>query len=48
MRSVTDQVAAAVDAVDAELVDARERGLQGGQVRVDVGDDGDTGHRRPA
>ena len=45
MRAVADQVAAAVDALDPELVDARERGLQRGQVGVDVGDDGDgVGH----
>jgi len=43
MRPVANEVPAAIHAVYAELVDPRERGLQGGQVRVDVGDDGDGG-----
>ena len=38
VRPVADEVAAAVDPLDAELVDARERGLQRGQIAVDVGD----------
>ena len=41
MRAVADEVAAAVDALDAELVDAIERGLQRREVGVDVGDDRD-------
>src|SRR6185369_2584275 len=48
MRAVADEIATAVDAGDAELVDARQRGLQRRQVGVDVGDDGhlvhDSGH----
>ena len=44
MRAVADEVAAAVDALDAQLVDARERGMQRGEVAVDVGDDGDGFH----
>jgi hypothetical protein len=38
MGAVADEVAAAADALEAELVDARQRGVQRGQVRVDVGD----------
>jgi len=41
VRSVADEIAAAVDPLDPELVDPCERGLQGGKVGVDVGDDGD-------
>jgi hypothetical protein len=36
MRSVPDQIAAAVDALDPKLADTRERGLQGGQIGVEV------------
>jgi hypothetical protein len=54
VRAVADQTAAAVDAVDAELLDAFERGLQRGQIAVDVGNHrhgtgagiGGGGHRR--
>jgi ArsR family transcriptional regulator len=46
--AVADQVAAAVDALDAELVDPCEHGPQRGQVGVDVGDDRDRiGHGTP-
>jgi hypothetical protein len=38
VRAVADQIAAAIDRVDAELVDAGERRLQRRQVGVDVGD----------
>ena len=38
MRAVADQVAAAVDALDAELLDVVERRLERRQVAVDVGD----------
>jgi hypothetical protein len=45
MRAVADEVAAAVDPLDAELLDAGEDRLTGGQVRVDVRDDRDpVGH----
>jgi len=37
MRSVPDQIAAAVDALDPKLADTRERGLERGQVGVEVG-----------
>jgi hypothetical protein len=39
VRAVADQVAAAVDAVDAHFVDARQRRVQRREVCVDVGDD---------
>jgi ArsR family transcriptional regulator, arsenate/arsenite/antimonite-responsive transcriptional repressor len=42
MRPVAHEVAAAVDACDAELVYPRERSLQRGQIAVDVGDNRDT------
>ena len=41
VRAIADEVAAAVDALDAELVDAPERRLQRGEIGVNVGDDGD-------
>jgi hypothetical protein len=46
VRSVADQVAAAVDAFHAESLDFGEGGLERRQVRMDVGDHGDPGHRR--
>jgi hypothetical protein len=42
--AVADQVAAAVDLLDAELLDAGQGGLERGQVGVDVGDDCDGAH----
>jgi len=42
MRPVADEIAAAVDLLDPELFDPRERRLQRRQVCVDVGD-----HRNP-
>jgi hypothetical protein len=48
VRAVADQIAAAVDRVDAELVDARQRRLQCRQVGVDVGDHRDALHRGEA
>jgi hypothetical protein len=45
VRPVADEVAAAVHALDPELVDTRERSLERRQVGVDVGDDRDpVGH----
>ena len=38
--AVADHVAEAPDLLDAGLVDRREDGLEGGQVGVDVADDG--------
>ena len=38
--AVADDVAEAPDLVDAGVVDRREDGLEGGQVGVDVADDG--------
>jgi hypothetical protein len=38
MRAVADQIPAAVDPLDAEVVDVRQRRLQRRQVAVDVGD----------
>ena len=38
VRAVADQVAAAVHALDAELLDPRQRGLERREVGVDVGD----------
>ena len=49
MRAVADQIAAAVDVVDAELGSIRsERRLERRQVGVDICDDRDPLHRRPA
>jgi hypothetical protein len=46
MRSVADEVAAAVGRVDSEPVDARQRGLERWEVGVDVGDHRDASHAR--
>ena len=42
VRSVADQVTAAVGGFDSELVDAGKRGLQRRKVAVDIGDHGGT------
>ena len=39
MGPVSNEVAAAIDALYAKLMDARESGLQRREVRMDVGDD---------
>ena len=44
MRAVADQIAAAVDALDAELIDPGKPRLQGEEIGVDVGDDGYSFH----
>jgi hypothetical protein len=44
VRAVADQVPAAVDDVDANRVDRGQARLQGGQVAVYVGDNGDAVH----
>ncbi len=45
VRAVADQVPAAVDALDLELVDPPERGLERREVGVDIGDHRDgVGH----
>jgi hypothetical protein len=44
MRTVADQIAAAVAARQSEIVDACQRGLQRGQVAVNISDNGNRVH----